>query len=230
MTETEGLFFYQEIMLLALRDKEGTIAADDMAFGFALAAAFLADLLFLDRISLERVKKKSMVNLDDPSSTYDPVLDECLERIRTAKRRAPLGRWVSRLARLKKVKQRVAVELCHSGILRMEEDKVLLLFKRNVYPEVDPGPERELVERLREAIFTDVTEVDPRTCVLVSLADRAGVLRNVFDKKALKSRKKRLARIAEGEALSAAVKEVVESMQAAIVTAAIGAAGVTTAT
>ncbi len=226
--EMEGLFFYQELMLLALRDKKGTIAADSMAFEFALVAAALADLLFLDRISLEQARKKKLVNLDDASSTYDPILDECLERIGTAKRRAQLGTWVSRLTRLKKIKQRAALELCRRGILRMEEDKVLLLFKRKVYPEVDPGPERELVERLREAIFTDVVDVDPRTCVLISLADRAGVLGNAFDKKALKGRKKRLEKIAEGEVLSAAVKEIVDTMQAAIAVAAIGAA--TTAT
>jgi hypothetical protein len=100
------LFLYEEIMLLALRDKEGTIAADDMAFPYALAASLLADLLFLKRGALEEVRKKKMVNLEHAASTHDPVLDECLGRLRDAKRRAHLATWVSRLSKLKKLKGR----------------------------------------------------------------------------------------------------------------------------
>ena len=31
--------------------------------------------------------------------------------------------------------------LCRRGILRMDEGKVLLLFKRKIYPELDPAPD-----------------------------------------------------------------------------------------
>lgn len=224
MDRDDGLFLYEEMMLLALRDKEGTIAADEMGFSYALAASLLADLLFLERVGLEQVKKKRMVNVENPTPIRDPLLEECLERLRSAKRRAHLATWVTRLARLKKLKHRAALQLCRRGILRLDEGKVLLLFRRKIFPELDPGPERELVERLRRAIFTDDPDVDPRTCVLVSLADKGGVLRNVFDKRALKGRRSRLERIAEGEVLSATVKEVVRSMQAALAAAAVGSA------
>lgn len=224
MNGESGLFFYEELMLLALRDKEGTVAADDMGFSYTMSASLLADLLFLKRIRLEQVKKKKMVELDGGESTGDPILDESLQRIQEAKRRASLPTWVVRLSKLKKLKHRAATQLCRRGILRAAEDRVLLIFSRKIYPELDPGPERELVERIRSAVFTDARDVDPRTCVLVSLADRAGVLRNVFDKRELKARKERMKQLAEGDVLSATVKDVVQSMQAAVISAAVGAA------
>ena len=49
--------------------------------------------------------------------------------------------WVSRLTSIKHLKHIVAEELCRQGILRAEQAKVLLLFRRRVYPELDPRPE-----------------------------------------------------------------------------------------
>jgi len=221
MSPERELHFYEEIMLLALRDKEGTVAANEAGFIYALGGSLLAELLLLRKISIEEVKKKKLVKLEDPSPVGDPLLDECLERLRDAKRRGALNTWVSRFANLKKLRHRGAEQLCRRGILRADEGTVLLIFKRKIYPELDPGPERELVERLRTAIFTNNEELDPRTTVLVALADKAGVLKNVFDKKELKARKDRLERIAEGQATAAAVKELVDATTAAIMVATV---------
>ncbi len=222
MGTQKELYFYEEIMLLALRDREGTVAADDTSFAYTLGGSLLADLLLMGKISIDQAKKKKkLVNLDDPAATGDPILDECLEKLKTAKRRGSLETWVSRFAGLKKLKHRAAQQLCRRGILRADEGKVLLIFSRKIYPELDPGPERELVGRLREAIFTETEELDPRTTVLVALADKASVLKNAFDKKELKARKKRIEKIGEGSMTAAAVKEVVEAMQVAIMVATV---------
>lgn len=224
------LYFYEEIMLLALRDKEGTIAANDTSFAYSLGASLLAELLFLEKVSVEEVKKKKLINLDNSTPTGDPLLDECLESLRNAKRRAAITRWVSRFTHIKKLRHRAAQQLCRRGILRADEGKVLLIFSRKIYPELDPGPEREVVERLREAIFTDVQELDPRTTVLVALSDKAGVLRNHFDKKELKAREARIEKIGEGEITAEAVKEVVDAVTAAIAASVAASAAVSAAT
>lgn len=216
MSRKAQLHLYEELMLLALRDKEGTFAADDMSFSYTLGGAILSELLLLEVISLELVKKKKMVRLKSTALTGDPIIDECLEKLAAAKRRGSLSTWVSRFGGLKKLRHRAAQQLCRRGILRADEKSVLLIFTRKVYPELDPGPERELVERLREAIFSDTDEVAPATAILVALADKAGVLKNAFDKKELKTRKKRIENIAQGVATAAAVKEVVEGVQAAL--------------
>ena len=214
MPAQTDLFLHEELMLLALRDEEGTIAAGSM-YHYAIGGAVLAELLLRGRIEVEEPKKK-LVNLISADPLGDPLIDECLDRISSAKRRESAQTWVSRFAGIKNLKHRVAEQLCQRGILRPEESKVLLVFSRRTYPEANPQPERELIERLRRAIFTDTEDLDPRTVVLVSLANGTGMLESVFDRKELKSRKGRIEEMISGEMAGEAARAAVETMQAVV--------------
>ncbi len=227
MTIQTNLFLPEEIMLLALRDEEGTIASGTM-YQYAIGAAVLSELLLNKRIAVEESKKKKLVNLISSQPLGEPLIDQCLEKISNAKRRASLQTWVSRFASVKNLKHRVAQGLCERGILRASEDKILLLFTRKIYPEVNREPERKLIERLRQAIFTDSRNVDPRTVVLVSLANSTGLLKVVFDKKELRGRKARIKEISDGEITGKAAKEAIEAMQAAVMVSCIIPAVMTT--
>ena len=223
------LFLHEEILLLALRDEEGTIASGTM-YQYAIGAAVLAELLLSKRIEVEQSGRRKLVNLVSPSPLGEPLIDECLEKITRAKRRAVLQTWVSRFASMKNLKHRVARQLCRRGILRADEDKVLLIFTRKIYPEVNPVPEKELIERLRRAIFTDSRDIDPKTIVLVSLANSTGLLKVVFGKKELKGRKARIEKIVNGEIMGKAAKDAIAAVQAAIMVAVIMPAIMTTMT
>jgi len=214
------LFLHEEILLLALRDEEGTIASGTM-YQYAIGAALLAELLLSNRIEVEQSGKRKLVNLISSSPLGEPLIDQCLEKVNSAKRRAVLQTWVSRFAGVKNLKHRVAQQLCRRGILKADEDKVLLIFTRKIYPEVNPGPEKELIERLRCAIFTDTRDIEPRTVVLLSLANSTGLLKVVFDKKMLKSRKARIKQIVNGEITGKAATEAIQAMQAAVMVACI---------
>jgi len=220
MTIQSNLFLHEEVMLLALRDEEGTIASGTM-YQYAIGAAILSELLLNQRIALDGARKKKLINLISSTPLGDPLIDQCLEKIGNAKRRASLQTWVSRFAGVKNLKHRVAQQLCDRGILRASEDKILLLFTRKIYPEINPEPERRLIERLRQAIFTDSRDIDPRTIVLVSLADSTGLLKEAFDKKKLKGRKARIKEISNGEITGKAAKEAIEAIQAAVMVACI---------
>lgn len=78
-----------------------------------------------------------------------------------------------------------------------------------------------MIERLQQAIFTNTTDVDPRTIILLSLAKSAGLLNYSFDKKKLKQQKERMEKLINGEVTGAATKEAIEAVQAAIMVAAI---------
>lgn len=220
MEEKNTLFLHEEILLLALRDEDGTIVTGTM-YQHAISGAILSELLINKRIEIRKFKNKKLINFIDSTPVGDPVIDECLKKISSAKRRAPLQNWVSRFAGLKNLKHRVADQLCKCGILRVDEDKVLLLFTRKVYPEVNPEPEKELIGRLREAIFTDTNYIDPRTIILISLANSANLLKMIFDKKKLKKKKKRIEQIINGEIIGKATEEAIESIKAAVVVAAV---------
>ena len=214
------LYLHEEILLLALKDEERTIASGTM-YQYAIGAAILAELLLSKRIEVEQSGKRKLVNLVSMSPLGEPLIDECLEKVSNAKRRAVLQTWVSRFAGIKNLKHRVAQQLCRRGILRADEDKVLLLFTRKIYPEVDPVPEKELIRRLEHAIFTETRDIDPRTVVLLSLANSTGLLKIVFDKKKLKGRKTRIKQIVDGEITGKAATEAIQAMQAAVMVACI---------
>lgn len=221
MLTKDELHLYEEIMLLALRDEKGTVASGAM-YSYAVGGAILAELLLEQRLRIEEPKKnKKLVTLASPEPLGDALIDESLERIASAKRRKRPETWVSHFSSIKQLKHRVATQLCQRGILEADEDKVLLIFMRKIYPEINPEPERRLIERLRHAIFTDTEVIDARTIVLVSLASSTSILPVIFNKKDLKARKKRIEQIANGEVTGKATKDAIAAMQAAVTVACI---------
>lgn len=220
MSQPNPLHLYEEIMLLSLRDEKGTveIACSELA----IAGAVLAELLMEGLISVEDTRKR-LVDVRDIRPAGDPIVDECLDRMASGKRRASLQTWVSRLAGIKDLRHKAAGRLCERGILSAEKDKVLLVFTRRIYPELDPGPEREIVERVRRALFTDDPQVDPRTVVLISLAHRVGLLAGPFGRKEIRVREKRIEQLINGELTGQATKEVIAAAQVAVMVASMAA-------
>ena len=212
------MFLYEEIMLLALRDEQGTIAS-----GFveqSVAGAILAELLLDGRLSVDD-SKKQWVSVINDQATGDPVIDECLEKMTASKKPVTLQNWVHKLAAIKELRHKVASQLCKRRILRADEDKVLFLFTRRIYPELNPAPEREIIQRMRKAIFSDGRNLDARTVVLVSLANGSDILAHTFGRKELKPRKRRIEKITQGDLTGKATQEVIAACQAALIVAAI---------
>ena len=219
MSDRTELHLHEQLMLVALRDEKGTLESNATMYAYALGGAMLAELSLTGKIRIGD-DKRAFVDLVDRSPLGEPVLDECLDKVATAKRRARATTWVQRFANTKRLRHRVAQGLCRRGILRDDEDKVLLFFSRKLYPTIDPVPERRLVERLRTAVFNDSRSMDPETVIVVALANATGLLPIHFDKKDLRRRKRHLKRLTEGTmAGTAAQQAVLAAQQAAIATA-----------
>lgn len=212
MPKRDDLALHEEILLLALKNKKGTTAIESH-LNLAMGGAILAELLLLGRIQVQKEKKKQFAIVNSTKPTGNTLLDESLVRIDESKKRQQLKTWVSRFSHIKKLKRRTAVQLCRKGILRESEDRVLFIFKRTIFPELDPQPERALVERLRRAIFTATSRVEPRTVILVALAFHSDLLKNAFAKKLLKSRKKRIENLTSGDMVGDATKEAVKAAE-----------------
>ena len=135
MVARRALHLYEEILLLALRDRRGTVHPA-VHYRHALAGAVVAELLLDGRAAVESKRRKQFLRLDDRSPAHDPLIDACLEKIGGARRRATLQTWVGRLAGIGAMKHRAARGLCRRGILRAEEDRVLLLFRRRIAQQV----------------------------------------------------------------------------------------------
>ena len=68
---------------------------------------------------------------------------------------------------------------------------------------------------MRSAVMSD-DEVEPRVAILVALANSAKLLPQVFTKQELKQRKKRIEQLEKGEMVSAAAKQAVAVIEAAV--------------
>lgn len=219
-TMQNQLHIYEEVLLLALKDEKGTIHFG-VNYNFALAGAIVAELLLKKFVEVETEGKKKFLKLINPKTQGDDILDECISKLSNSKRRAQVGAWVQRFANLKKLKHRAAESLCRKGILKMEKDKVLLIFTRKLYPEINHKPEKQIMDKLYEAIFTNKKDIDAETIILVSICNFAGLLRPIFDKHKLKERKARIKDLTSGNVVGKATKEAIEAMQAAVMIATI---------
>lgn len=213
------LTMYEELLLLTLDDRKGT-AGMDTSHLHAMGGAVLAELMLLGALRIADDKKK-LVEAVPGVGVDDPLLAECLERVRTAKRRQSAVSWVQKFCGVKDLKNRVARGLVAKGVLNEARDRVLGIFPRAVFPTRDGGPEEKLRERLREAVLGDSDRIDERTLVVTVLAHATALLPKAIDKKLLKTRKARLKQLSEGTLAGAATIEAVKAAQAAAAAALI---------
>ena len=221
----DRLRLHEELMLIALRDLEGTLASKAAA-RTAIGGAILAELLLEKRIEVEAVGKELYAKLLDPTPLGESLIDEALAKVAEATRRAKVRTWVERFAGLKDLERRAAERLVSRGILRIEGRRGL--FGGTSYPQVDPNPEREVIRRVEAAIFSDDAALEARTVMLISLAKGADLLRLVLDKPRLEARKARLERIVNGELAGRATREAVQAMQAANIAAHVASSFIVT--
>lgn len=224
-----NLALHEEIVLLALEDRKGTFQWS--LEGPIVGAALFAELALAGRVEVPEDEEDPLVDVRDDEPLGNAVLDDALERMATANRRARLSAWVSRLGNQRGLPHAIARDLCRRGILREDETSVLLFFRRKIFPEVNPVPERRLIERLEKAIFSEGA-VDERTAVLVGLADTAGVLRYAIEPARLKKRRRRIKEIRSAHEVNVVAQRVVETTLVAVMAATTAAttASVTAAT
>ena len=217
-SSVEDLSLPEQIVLLALRDEKGTPEFRATMHKYAIGGAVLAELALGGHVRIGEEKK----NLVEPLSAVtlgDPVLEECRAAIAGAARPKSAGAWVTRFARIRRLRHRVAEGLCRRGILKDSEEQFLLIFSRKAYPTTDPTPERLLLERMREAVLGDGDGLEPRTALVVALAHAAKMLGIYFGWKELWRRRARLKRIASGEPVAGADRAAMAAIHAAVASA-----------
>ena len=216
MKDYTDLLLHEQVLLLGLHDEKGT--ANSALFSYGIAGAAVSDLLLMGRLRVEESRRKKMLVVAKSTPTGVPLLDECLTRIGSARRRATVSTWVGRLASMRNLNGRVAERLRQVGLLRKEEGRFLLIFPRVTYPTVNPNPEQRLVEAMRTAIAED-GDVDPKIAIVIALTRATRILPHVLDKELLGARKQRLEAIGRMDTVAGATKEAIDAAQAAMIAA-----------
>ncbi len=206
------LMLHEEIILLILKDREGTFRGSWIAI--ALGAALLAELL-LGGHATTAGDSKDRPLVRAGSRPADPLLAECHALLSASKKERTSEHWVTKFAGSKDLAHRVAECLVDRGILRADRKTMMLFFEKRIYPEIDHRPESELLDRMRNAIEGS-GDVDARTAVVTALAFRTDLLRYGFDSAFIKTHKARIEAICDGHAVVRGAQEAVEAAMAVI--------------
>jgi Golgi phosphoprotein 3 len=205
----------EELLLLALRDKRGSVVSSAaMALPYGLAGAVLLELSLRDSIVLQDGK----FTVRNPAPTGDDILDEALAKMRASGKSHKPSYWVSKLKGLRKMKDRLLDRLVGRGILRREEHKVLWVFPANRYPTLSGAAEMKRRDQIRSAVLHG-EEPDERTFILISLVNACSLVNEIFSKEERKAARERIKIIIKGEAVGKAVSDIVAGVRVAVVAA-----------
>jgi len=214
----DDLTLYEDIFLLGLKEEDGKVHPKATFLPSILAGGLMMELVLRKAIHIETSGKKLVHVMQNPISG-PAMLQECLDIISDTKKKRRLTYWIQRLSQIKDLKERVGMELVEKGVLRAEEGKLLWIFSRVHFPELDPHPERDLIQTLRQALEGD-GPVAARTALLIGLTSKSGLLEIPFQKSELKLWKARIEQLSQGNHVGQATKEVIAAAQAAIIIAA----------
>ena len=213
-----NLVLTEQTLLIALDDEEGRDTAQ-WGSGAALAAALQLDLGRRDLLRTDEEKK--IVAVEGPEPDHE-LLRDAHATIRASHKRYNAKGWVDRLARGVQTAARpcIARGLVERGILSEERSRMLGVFTRTRFTEVNPVPERELRGRLVDILLTD-REPTEEEALLIGLLEPLGLIDRVVPKENRRTARKRAKEIAEYGLAGTAVRDSVREVQAAVMAAAI---------
>ena len=164
---------FAEEFLLLLRDEDGTLSRTaEWLVRPALGAAVLMDLALENRIDSDADR----LFLMDSTPVGDPLLDPMLAEIARTEVTHNALYWVDHATRhADEIREAALERLIENGILQLEDDRFLWIFGAQRYSVVDNKIERELAQRIRMVLLSDVIP-DPRDVVIITLADGCGLV------------------------------------------------------
>lgn len=212
----------EDLLLLLTDDDTGKLAASGAEADVALGGALLVELTLMQRVDVaghdERVREGRLV-VRNPDPTGDGLLDEALSIVGQKEGKKPQG-VVARLG--KRARVRLYDRLVEGGVLRAEDDRVLGVFPTHRWPSTDASHESSVRAGLASALREGAT-TDARTGALISLLLALNAVHKTVEpntvglsKQELKANAKR---IAEGDWAAKAVRQAIDSMNAAIIAA-----------
>lgn len=210
----------EEYLLLALDDTSGRPMLSGQHLQFALAGASVAELTLHGSLVVSDGAdggRKGRFHVTGRATPSDPVQREILDlldgrRTKGAIYKAGQGAFARRL------REALQQGLAARGVLREQQVKVLGLFPSTTWPAHDPAPEAAVRQRVLTALTGDGTP-DEATSALVSLLLATDLIRKLFPDQDRRALRRRAKEISESEWAGSAVKQAIDSMNAAIITA-----------
>ncbi len=207
------LSFPEEILLLALDDNSGKIKElPRVTVDTALAAATLLELSFLGKLD----DGPHTLYVCDTTPLGDPVLDEVLHELSKVAEDKPIVYWLNLLTEtLTGLEEKVLEGLVRKNVLKIEDRKILWVFRQRRYPMADNREITEVKQRLREVTASD-TIPDPRDAVLISLVTACHLWNEILSEQEQIERRERIERMARfdfmGQALAESIRDIEQTI------------------
>ena len=210
----------EDLLLLLTNDDTGRLAKSGTEVDVALGGALLVDLTLMGRVDVagpsESVREGRLV-VRDSTPTGDAVLDDALVTMGEKEGKKPQG-VVTRLG--KGVRGRLYGRLAEGGLVRAEKGRVLGIFPIERWPAEDANHETSVRAGIASALREGRTS-DPRTGALIALLLALKTVHKVMDASSVGLSKQELRasakRIAEGDWAAKAVRQAIDSTNAAII-------------
>lgn len=220
------LLLSEELLLIGMHEETGKPAGWFQPN--TLHGALICDLIERGAVTVDASKKV----VPTGAVPEHPALRTVLETITAEKKPRSVSHWVSTLPwKHSEPAPLVAAKLVDDGVLAGEEGRILGIFRTTRLPELDPGPERALRERLRGVLVTGIepSAHDALLITLLNATSQVGAALSGVDKPQRKVGEKRAKEIAKGLKDNPVVKAQYDAAMAAVMTSVVSAAVVTTA-
>ena len=167
------LLIVEDLLLLLLDDKTGTIAGEGTLM-YTLGGAVLVELALGGHVEAD--EKPTLIHGErihavEGKPPTDPLLLAAYEKVAEK----PRGVQTLLITIGSDLRGQVLERLIQRGSIRRESKKILGIFPSTNLPTMDPEHEAALLESVRAALV-DGTEADTRTAALVALLSASGTL------------------------------------------------------
>ena len=210
------LRFAEETILLLLNDGDGRFArVPKWSLDYALAGGVLMDLALENRIDTDL---EGLILIDD-TPTGDALLDPTLADIAAGKERTT-NFWLEHTAdSADSIREQALKRLIDQGILEVQDDRFLWVFRSRRYPSIDGTAEREVKLRIMGVLFSDEIP-SPRDVVIICLADACGIFKGLLSSRELDNVSERIDQVRRldliGQALSKGIRDIEMSIAASV--------------
>ncbi len=210
------LRFAEETILLLLNDGDGRFArVPKWSLDYALAGGVLMDLALGNRIDTDL---EGLILIDD-TPTGDALLDPTLADIVAGKERTT-NFWLEHTAdSADSIREQALNRLIDQGILEVQDDRFLWVFRSRRYPSIDGTAEREVKLRIMGVLFSDEIP-SPRDVVIICLADACGIFKGLLSSRELDNVGERIDQVRRldliGQALSKGIRDIEMSIAASV--------------
>ncbi len=212
--ELAKLTLYEQMVLLALDDKQGNIICADYYLQYTVSGAILLELMMAKCISLE--EKTNLIHYTQPYFGSSTILHEAIDLINTADKPKNINHWLETFKnKIKNIHHRIIEGLIAKDILE-EKDGKFLFFKYKTYPTHDPLVEHILKEKVRYIVLNKDSS-DFNLVLVARLAKACELFRVIFRPEELSKATKYVDRLDLAFGVDTVVKTSIDAITTCIV-------------